>query len=336
MNEAEDIKSIKSRRVFLKSSVLLVIGGSVSVVSTNAKADPIKLVIDAMSMAAKYVLDMAIDMVEGMLDGLLDGFMSNDGEKVAKVGDGLNQVKHDIFDRNIQLDTMPAPRNCELANKDKVASVRRRNDQVLHEALNSSASKVANNSVADVLLGRDHDYGRTFLNYARERGLSVGSAGANSNKISFNIGGLIRDGVKFANEEDKKNYLDTYEVMKGSNTVPEVRPSEIGTVSGLTRKLIHKQESRIAVTAIADGNFMSDYRLAESGKYEALRDEISATYHSIEWRKETTNIASPVPNAINLINLTSTRLEILFELMLQLDKTILLKSAKVARGHLSD
>jgi hypothetical protein len=336
MNEEQDINRIKSRRTFLKSSVLLVIGSSASVVSSKAQADPIKLVIDAMAMAAKYVLDMAIDMVEGMLDGILDGFMSKDGEKVAKIGDGLNHVDNDIFNRKIQLDTMPAPRNCELGNKDKVAFIRRSNDQTLHESLHNTTSKVANNSVANVVLGKDHDYGRTFLDYARERGLSVDSAGANSNRVTFNIGGLMRDGVRFVREADKKEYLDTYEVMKGSNTVPETRPSEDVNVSSLTKKLIHKQEARIAGIAIADSNFLSDYRLAESGKYEAFQNEIQRTYHSAEWRKETTNIASPVPNAINLINLTSTRLELLFELMLQLDKTILLKSAKVARGHLSD
>lgn len=325
--------TVKSRRLFLKSPLLLILGTSASLVSTSAKADPIKLIVDAMAMAAKYVLDMAIDMVEGMIDDLLKSFMSQDGEKVGKIGDGINTVSTELFNGRVQRDTAPAPRNCNQNNKTKVAAIRRGNDQSLYDELSLTSTTTSNNSVVDALMGRDHDYGRTFVNWVREKGVSTSTVGANSNKMTFSLGGLFKDGYRFATQEDKEDYIKTVEIMTGPTSVPEVRPLDTGVAQvGLNRQLIHRQEARLAVQAIAVGNFYSDIRISDSAKYEALHSEIKETYHSQQWRRETSAIASPVPNAINLINLNSTKIELLFELLLQLDKTILLKSAKIARG----
>lgn len=324
---------VESRRLFLKSPLLLIFGTSASLVSTSAKADPIKLIVDAMAMAAKFVLDVAIDMVEGLLDNLLDSFMSQDGEKVGKIGDGLNTVSTEIFNGKVQRDTAPPPRNCNQIYKTKVAETRRANDKSLYEELSLTSSTTSNNSIVDALMGRDHDYGRTFVNWLREKGVSTSTVGANSNKMTFSISGLFKDGYRFATQEDKDDYIKTIEIMSGPTSVPELRPLDNGGSSvGLNRQIIHKQEARLAVQAIAIGNFYSDIRISDSSKYEALHNEIKETYHSQQWRNETTAIASPVPNAINLINLNSTKIELLFEMLLQLDKTILLKSAKIARG----
>ncbi|MDI5833315.1 hypothetical protein OCF84_20680 (plasmid) [Shewanella xiamenensis] len=330
MDETTSIN--KGRRLLLKGPLLILTGATLSMVSNPAKADPIKIIVDAMSMAAKYVLDVAIEMVEGMLDNLLDSFMSQNGEKVGKIGDGLNTVQSEIFKRKIMLDTAPAPRLCDTSDKNELAKLRRNSNSDVYDRLNTNSDLSTRNFVIGMATGKDHDYGRTLTKWARERGiLSTSSVGANSERMTFNIGSLIKDGVRFVNEQDKKSYLDTVDIMTGPSRTSKQRPLDSNNDSPINIELNHYMDSRVAVTAAAASILLSEYHLVDSGKLELMKNEISNTYYSAGWRNETQQLPSSVPAAINLIQLKSTKIEILFEILLQLDKSILLRSVKVAK-----
>lgn len=338
-NELTETSLIK-RRQLLKLPFLLLAGTSLSIITTKAHADPIKLIVDAMSTAAKYVLDVAIKIAEGVLDQLQDAFTSQDGEKVGKVGDALNTVQTEIFNQRKKLDSTPIPQSCNVENNIKRATLRRSsNKDVSYLLTEQSINKMptATSFVYGMVTGKDHDYGRTFVNFARKYGASVGSIGSNSRTMSFNIGGLVKDGVKFATKVDKEEYMDSLDVLAGPSKTSEIRPLDLGeNTTGLSKQIMHKQDSRIAVSAVASSVMLSEYRITDNQRYEPFLNEINATYYNKKWREDTSSLPSAIPASINLIYLTSTKIELYFELLLQLDKTILLKCAKLAKEMNND
>lgn len=331
MNERENLN--QRRRLLLKVPMMMFAGASLSMVSKSAKADPIKIIVDAMSMAAKFVLDVAIEMVEGLLDNLLDSFMSQNGEKVGKIGDGLNTVQSEIYKRRIMLDSTPAPRGCDITDKREFAKLRRSSNSDFADREAEKSDLTVSNFVYGMVTGKDHDYARTFTKWARDRGiLSTSSVGGNNERMTFNIGSLIKDGVRFAKDSDKQSYLETVDVFTGPSRTSKIRPIETSNSNTpFNKEINHFYDSRVASTAAATSIFLSDYQIADSRRYEYLYNEISNTYYSLDWREKTSQLPSSVPSAINLIQLKSTKIEILFEILLQLDKSILLRNVRNAK-----
>ncbi|MBE8233464.1 MAG: hypothetical protein HAW67_06970 [Endozoicomonadaceae bacterium] len=316
-----------NRRSLFKLPLLLFGGGTALSLSKTVKADPFKIIADVMAMVVVQVQDQVMAQVMDFENLLSDQGASKSTESKGKVGDAINQSKANIANNRLKHDSEPSPDACNLDNKAHFSKSKVRQSQRAIEKLNQDRYG-SNRFVSDVVNGDDHDFGRNLQNFLVDKQyLSNSTTRIRSNIITINTIGLLKDGAKFVNEHEKKAYKDNLEIMNGPNLLSKTvtKGNDL-----LSKKNRHHYAQKLAITAIANSYFISEFDIIESEERQAYKKELEKTYYNSEWRTKTQALASPVPNGINLINQSATKLELLFAYLQQLDNTILLKAGLLA------
>ncbi|MCZ4337790.1 hypothetical protein [Shewanella colwelliana] len=309
------------RRLLLKAPMLFVVGAVLSTKSNNAHADPIKLIIDAMAYAAKFVLDVAIQMTKDMMQEVMNGAYSNDTKKVAAIGDGLNTFRIEMANAQIARDSAPGANGCTISEKLKAVHEQKR--RVETDPTNTSTF------VKDVVSGNNWLYGKDIREALRDGGLSTQSIGSNSRAMRFSIPHIMRDFGKMRDQEDVKRHKEVMQVVNGEGGVYREMP-EADSLPDIRRRMIYSQQ--LLHCATANHVFSEDLNASRSEVIGSLKGIVDETYYSETWRSQTAAVASEVPNLINLINQKATTLEMLLFYLGELERTQILKSCMIARA----
>ncbi|MBO1897681.1 hypothetical protein HNW13_018240 [Shewanella sp. BF02_Schw] len=302
-----------SRRRFFKVPFALVAGTALATYSKPSNADPIQIIVQAMSEAAKWALDTAIQQIEDMMAELWNASFQTDTTKVAKVGDGVNATKVEIHNQKILRSTMPAPRACDMelaidnkqqSETDFKASIDETKSSFIGSILSDKRSYAA--GIRDQLRLNDIE----FIN-ANSRGGLI---------LSPNT--LFGDLTRKLTIEEESTYRKTATNLVGINGNLE---ETLSTHEGLAGKLKRKKYTEKANSkTIAMSVFEIDIANLNSGAYTYFYQQIDETYYSDKWRLDTASVADIVPSGINLFNQSTIKLDLLNNLLKLKEQTMVL------------
>ncbi len=311
----------KRRRMMLKAPALLLVGAALSTKSNNAHADPIKLIIDAMAYAAKYVLDVAIQMVQDMMKDVMNGTFGNDTKKVSAVGDGLNTFRVELANAQIARDAAPPASGCEVSEKLRTINAQKR--KIETDPTNTTPW------VMDVVKGDNWLYGKDIRKMMREGGFSTQSVGSNSNAIRFSIPHIMNDFGKMRDQEDAKRHKEVMQVVNGESGVYREMPTG-ESLPVIRRRMMYSQQ--LLHSGVANQVFKEDLNTGRNEVLNSFKEILDETYFSEAWRTQTAAVASEVPNLVNLVNQKAATLEMLLFYLGELERTQVLKSCIIARA----
>ena len=286
-----------SRRSFFKVPFALVAGTALATYSKPSNADPIQIIVQAMSEAAKWALDAAIQQIEEMMAEIWNTSFQTDTTKVAKVGDGVNATKIEIHNQRILRATMPAPRACDM---ELAIDTKRQSDTDFTD----SVAKTKSSFVGRIL----NDF--NFVNADSSGGLM----------LSPNA--LFGDLSRKLTKDEESTYRKTATNLVGiDGNLQETLSTQDGMAGKLKRK---KFTQKANAKTIAMSVFEIDIANLNSGSYTYFYRQINETYYSANWRVDTASVADIVPSGINYFNQNTIKLDLLVNLLMLKEQTMVL------------
>jgi len=307
-----------NRRKFFKVTLSLVAGTAIATYSKPSSADPIQLIVQAMSEAAKWALDAAIQQIETMMGDLWDMALQKDTAKVAKVGDGVNATKVAINNQKILRATMPSPGGCNVES-----NIYRK--EIALKDFESSMEKSKANNIKGIL-GDRRSYAAGLRDQLREHGFNFTNATSRGGLI-FSPSRLFGDVTRALTVEEEEVYRQTSSNLVG---IDGVLKETISTSEGVNGKLERKKFiSKANAKTVAMSVFEIDISSINSGVYTQFYQQLEQTYFSATWRSETAFLADIVPAGINYFNQNTAKLDALNHLLKVKEQTLVLLLIKV-------